>query len=325
MPGSQLPFSLLRSAALISLSLPTLITASIGFDCSNIVHEKTRWNLEALGGPRVVHWIREGDPTTHNFTFTLDICKPLLKEKGLPDKEQCASSTRICGVDRAYNPIENVTTVDKKVDIVGDYFTGRGLHLESVVTRLSTSPRSDQEGIRAELSGGRYPLDDKKGKKQKAIIDFLCDKDVDGTETETPDGKDEKEEKSPEKREEKNESPLVFKSYAEEKVPKSDDMWEILRLEWTTKYACEDSVDVDKPVRGSWGFFTWFIIILFLAVAAYLIFGSWLNYNRYGARGWDLVPHGEAIRDIPYIVKDLGRKVASTVQGPNSRGGYSAV
>lgn len=64
---------------------------------------------------------------------------------------------------------------------------------------------------------------------------------------------------------------------------------------------------------------------LFLAIAAYLIFGSWLNYNRYGARGWDLLPHGDAIRDIPYIAKDFARKVAGTVQGGGSRGGYAAV
>ena len=64
---------------------------------------------------------------------------------------------------------------------------------------------------------------------------------------------------------------------------------------------------------------------LFLAIAAYLIFGSWLNYNRYGARGWDLLPHGDTIRDIPYIVKDIGRKVVNVVQSPGSRGGYSAV
>jgi hypothetical protein len=63
----------------------------------------------------------------------------------------------------------------------------------------------------------------------------------------------------------------------------------------------------------------------FLTTAAYLIFGSWLNYNRYGARGWDLLPHGDAIRDIPYMVKDLGRKVVGAVQNPGSRGGYSAV
>lgn len=64
---------------------------------------------------------------------------------------------------------------------------------------------------------------------------------------------------------------------------------------------------------------------LFLAIAAYLVFGSWLNYNRYGARGWDLLPHGDTIRDIPYIMSDWGRRVMNTVQGGGSRGGYSAV
>ena len=64
---------------------------------------------------------------------------------------------------------------------------------------------------------------------------------------------------------------------------------------------------------------------LFLTIAAYLIFGSWLNYNRYGARGWDLLPHGDTIRDIPYIMSDWGRRVMNTVQGGGSRGGYSAV
>lgn len=64
---------------------------------------------------------------------------------------------------------------------------------------------------------------------------------------------------------------------------------------------------------------------LFLGVAAYLIFGSWLNYNRYGARGWDLVPHGDTIRDLPYLMKDWGRSIVGTVQGHGTRGGYSAV
>lgn len=64
---------------------------------------------------------------------------------------------------------------------------------------------------------------------------------------------------------------------------------------------------------------------VFLATASYLIFGSWLNYNRYGARGWDLLPHGDTIRDIPYLLKDWSRRVLNTVQGTGSRGGYSAV
>ncbi len=64
---------------------------------------------------------------------------------------------------------------------------------------------------------------------------------------------------------------------------------------------------------------------VFMGVAAYLIFGSWLNYNRYSARGWDLVPHSDTIRDLPYLFRDWIRRVVETVQGGGSRGGYSAV
>ena len=40
-----------------------------------------------------------------------------------------------------------------------------------------------------------------------------------------------------------------------------------------------------------------------------------LNYNRYGARGWDLLPHGDTIRDVPYLFKDWMRRVLNTIQG----------
>lgn len=63
----------------------------------------------------------------------------------------------------------------------------------------------------------------------------------------------------------------------------------------------------------------------FMSIATYLIFGSWLNYNRYGARGWDLLPHGDTIRDVPYLIKDWSRRVFNTVQDSGSRGGYAAV
>ena len=63
----------------------------------------------------------------------------------------------------------------------------------------------------------------------------------------------------------------------------------------------------------------------FMGVAAYLIFGSWLNYNKYSARGWDLVPHSETIRDIPYLLRDWMRRVVNTIQGGGSRGGYSVL
>ena len=63
----------------------------------------------------------------------------------------------------------------------------------------------------------------------------------------------------------------------------------------------------------------------FLLIAGYLIFSSWINFTRYGARGWDLLPHSDTIRDIPYLLKDWIRRVLNTVQGTGSRGGYSAV
>lgn len=62
-----------------------------------------------------------------------------------------------------------------------------------------------------------------------------------------------------------------------------------------------------------------------MATAAYLIFGSWINYNRYGARGWEALPHSDTIQDLPYLIKDWGRSVFNTVQSTGTRGGYSAV
>lgn len=64
---------------------------------------------------------------------------------------------------------------------------------------------------------------------------------------------------------------------------------------------------------------------VFLGVAAYLIFGSWLNYSRYGARGWDLLPHGDTIRDVPHLLREWARRVLGTVQGHGGSRGYSAV
>lgn len=38
---------------------------------------------------------------------------------------------------------------------------------------------------------------------------------------------------------------------------------EVLNLEWTTQYACEDAAgeEEEKPSSGHWGFFTWLIIM----------------------------------------------------------------
>jgi hypothetical protein len=212
---------------------------------------------------------------------------------------------------------------------------GDGRKMDPKFTRLKNdaSNSDEKEGVRVELHGGKYA-----GKPQKAIVEFLCDTSVSGNEgfedekggaidpraygrMQRRDDKDDGDEEPdlPDLDKGKN---LKFLSYKEEGEN------EVLRLQWKTKFACEnakDAKDPDQEKSAGWGFFTWFIIIVFLLAASYIIFGSWLNYNRYGARGWDLIPHGDTIRDIPYIIKDWGSNVGDRLKGGDSRGGYSAV
>lgn len=156
------------------------------------------------------------------------------------------------------------------IPIAGDYSARTGVPLDAEVFRLKDSRShtdSDKEGLILELSGGRVPLDNK-GKKQKAIIEFLCDPDTDGTDTDKDDTPSEDEDKETEglaKRDDENkekESPMKFVSYKDEKVGKDDQDWGVLRISWSTKYACENAVNEPSPNKGSsWGFFTWFIIM----------------------------------------------------------------
>lgn len=154
--------------------------------------------------------------------------------------------------------------------IAGDYTSFNGIPLDAEVFRLKDSRShtdSDKEGLILELSGGSYPLV-KSGKKQKAIIEFLCDRDTDGTDTdkdeESPEDDDKKTESLAKRDEEKKEkeSPMKFISYKDEKVGKDDEDWGVLRISWSTKFACENTVNEPSPNKGSsWGFFTWFIIM----------------------------------------------------------------
>ncbi|KAF4121676.1 autophagy-related protein 27 [Geosmithia morbida] len=224
---------------------------------------------------------------------------------------------------------------------------------------------SKKEGLRLVLKGGKHPLSGpvKQRRQQQAVLEFLCDTNRTGLEGEWAsedeyetatattttatgqplqargegegkDGGDEDDDGSESGIEHqlvKNDTALIWDGYGFNKDKDAD----ILRLTWHTKYACEkrdgdgggdgkDGEDGSKKPQ-SWGFFTWAFILVFMGTAAYLIFGSWLNYTRYGARGWDLVPHGDTLRDVPFLLKDWTRRVLNTVQGTGNRGGYSAV
>jgi len=141
---------------------------------------------------------------------------------------------------------------------------------------------ADRDGIRLFLRGGTYQK-----VKQQAVIEFVCDLGVEGTEGEwTPedeydpegdrderrrrsildirededDGNHEHEGKK-EKQLVKDGAALKFLSYGHEQMkdPKFDG--EVLRLEWTTKYACQEKRDGGSDQSSHWGFFTWLVVM----------------------------------------------------------------
>ncbi|KAI9737599.1 MAG: hypothetical protein M1818_005603 [Claussenomyces sp. TS43310] len=310
-------------ARLTTLLFPTVITALGNIDCSRIVTEGKTFDLVALEGMHSVMTSHEQPPAYINTTYSIDICRPLKK----PAKEShnwCPGGTRVCGVEHTINADTGADMgVSKVIPIAGELQEHKGGPLDAQVTRLRTSSShsdSEKEGLRIELNGGIY-----ENRKQRAIVEFICDEDRTGDEGNFDPHAEVEARGGLEYRADNGSfcmSSLTFLKY--EPDPGNGDV-DILRLEWRTKYACEDQRDKDLADSKGWGFFTWFILIAFLGTATYLIFGSWLNYNRYGARGWDLLPHGDTIRDLPYLFKDWARRVIGTLQGSGSRGGYSAV
>jgi autophagy-related protein 27 len=133
---------------------------------------------------------------------------------------------------------------------------------------LKTSESHPKGGLQLVLRGGVYD-----GKSQKAIIDFICDEDKEGTEAETTpkdeykseslrkrdDG--EKKEGTPKDGEEiqdkKDGAALVFGGY------RLDGDMNVLKLTWSTKHVCGKSAggDDDPGSSASWGFFTWLVVL----------------------------------------------------------------
>ncbi len=130
----------------------------------------------------------------------------------------------------------------------------------------STSDR-EKEGVRITLNGGKHEK-----QKQKAIVECLCqkdgkeakirradkEKDEDEDEDDGDAGKGEEHDNSGETQDDGHGGTLKLITWEDE-----EDDTKVLRLEWNTKYACEDSdgLDDDQSSSSNWGFFTWLIVM----------------------------------------------------------------
>lgn len=144
--------------------------------------------------------------------------------------------------------------------IVGLDHVGQGSKDPEVKRLKDIDP--DTEGLRVKLEGGSYKgdMNDQKAKKAGAIIEFQCDRErsgLEGLHTLVEDLEvQERRRRAEEGGEPKtNISSLQFKSFG----PSDDDTY-FLRLDWRTKYAC-DNFEEKGEASKSWGFFTWLIIM----------------------------------------------------------------
>ncbi|PVG00393.1 hypothetical protein CPB86DRAFT_755026 [Serendipita vermifera] len=102
-------------------------------------------------------------------------------------------------------------------------------------------------------------------------------------------------------------------------------------VEWSTPAACaknKNDAPHDPPPDGGstpGNGIGWFFFLFFLCLGAYFAIGAYHNYTTYGASGWDLVPHRDFWRDVPFLLRDLAQHLLSSVRGGPSRGGYHAV
>ena len=169
----------------------------------------------------------------------------------------------VCAIDYLYHiGQDDPPVIEKTIPIAGDFTTTTGGHLDPVWTRLKTSTSTsdrEKEGLRLEMNGGKYLK-----QKQKAIVEFLCNKDPKPKlnkreEDDNDDEDDHPEDTEGEEQDDGHNGKIKYLSYEEE-----ENDTKVLRLEWSTKYACEDASSSDDDDDGGsshWGFFTWLIIM----------------------------------------------------------------
>lgn len=287
------PQKSLLSLLAVSSLLPL---ASWALECNNILAQGVHFNLEKLGGPHIVHWQEEDleRDLLFKYNFTLDICDTLKWHKGGSLATECHHGAMVCAIRETVDLSMDGNSTLTPIDIAGMYKMQSGRELDAKFELLRNSKSNSdagREGVRVELHGGRLPFDDKKtGLDQRAIIEFVCDKERTGLEgdekdngeheSDPKDGDDQKDgdkkdgdnkdgnkkegklrrrEESRKGKCEDNDHSLRFCGYERESFDK-DKAAKTLRLEWRTQYACEDAPPAEDS-GSHWGFFGWFFIM----------------------------------------------------------------
>ena len=163
----------------------------------------------------------------------------------------------VCGFEYK-NAVDGSESESRAFPIAGLEHLGQGSK-DPEVTRLKKID-PDREGLMVRLAGGQY-IDENKAKKDAAaVIEFQCDptrSGLEGLDTSEEAGQEAEEKRLRAREEISARTPsLQFKSFGP-----SDNNSYVLKLDWLTRYACDDSLSKKGDSSGAWGFFTWFIVM----------------------------------------------------------------
>jgi len=250
------------------------------------------YDLSELGGPKVLNRTRESPPSTYEDELRFDVCADLTEVENRASDDQCPLGTRAC-----------LTMTNHKTDNPDRITTVVPIATSSLLD-IKTSPLSSPEGVAIILHGGSYPPSSSSSVPQSLKIVLTC---AEGT------------------------TDPQFSSYENGQV----------LVEWSSPAACrttgtpkEDESrggdggdkEEDRPIESVGSGLGFFFLVLFLTFAAYFTLGAYYNYSTYGARGWDLIPHRDFWREVPYMLQDVIAHLCSSVRTRrSSRGGYIAV
>lgn len=164
----------------------------------------------------------------------------------------------VCGFEYR-NAVDGSDSETKAFPIVGLDHLGHGAK-DPEITRLKQLD-PDREGLSVRLGGGQY-LDDEKAKKDAGtVIEFQCDPTRSGLEGISTD-EDTAEEEQLRAKEDGDETGDKLRSLRFQSFGPADNESYVLKLDWKTRYACDDYLSSKKGGSSShWGFFTWFIVM----------------------------------------------------------------
>ena len=174
----------------------------------------------------------------------------------------------VCGFEYR-NAVDGSDSETKAFPIVGLDHLGHGAK-DPEITRLKQLD-PDREGLSVRLGGGQY-LDEEKAKKDAgAVIEFQCDPTRSGLEgISTDEDTAEEEQLRATGDGDTGDKPhsLRFQSFGP-----ADNGSYVLKLDWKTRYACDDYLSSKKGGSSShWGFFTWFIVMYVFPPFSALVF-----------------------------------------------------